>query len=506
MIIMLALIVPAALLTARAYYNVRSEALHRSEDRLNTQALTAVNSVYGHLRSTQALLAIAKTADWVSSGDIGKCKANARRIVAHGDGISNVSVFDADGNYLCGSHQPIWKGGFADRGWFKEVKNTGEFTVSELVLGRVTGLPSLVLADQVPAANGTPGRIISASIPASHLRRDLEALDRGPDTVISVVDSQGITVARVPDHGRWAGREVIEPALRQAFVDGVRNKTVVGADGWTYRVQAVDPQSNLQVVVAARSAAAVSSLNRMFLENIAIYGAIALIVGWLAWLASERIVVRGVDAELRAGLLNTIGTLGNAVDARDPYTAGHQARVAHLATAIGRRMGLSPDRLEGLHLGALIHDIGKLTVPTAILTKSSPLTDDEFALIKGHSKAGYAIVKDTQFRWPIAEMVYQHHERLDGSGYPRGLKGDQIILEARIIAVADVVEAITSPRPYRAALGINVALKEIQDRAGTAYDPKVAKAVVELFTQDAYELPSPQIKEFPSIAAAPAYT
>jgi putative two-component system response regulator len=172
-------------------------------------------------------------------------------------------------------------------------------------------------------------------------------------------------------------------------------------------------------------------------------------------------------------LEQTIGVLSRAIELRDPYTDGHQKRVAMLATAIAKEMGLSADTITGIRLGSLVHDVGKIQVPSEILSCPRTLTSHEMNFIRTHSDAGYEIVGSASFPWPVARMVFEHHERMDGSGYPRGLKGDAICTEARIIAVADVVEAMTSFRPYRAALGIDAAIEEIHRGRGTIYDPNV---------------------------------
>ena len=177
------------------------------------------------------------------------------------------------------------------------------------------------------------------------------------------------------------------------------------------------------------------------------------------------------------------------VEVRDPYTAGHQRRVADLSGAMAREMGLAPDRIDGIQLAGLIHDLGKISVPAEILSKPSRLTELEFRLIKIHPQAGYDILQDSAFPWPIARMVLEHHERMDGSGYPRNLKGEEIIMEARILAVADVVEAMSSHRPYRPALGVEAALEEIEKNRGTLYDNTVADACVKLFRDKGYHFP-----------------
>jgi len=195
--------------------------------------------------------------------------------------------------------------------------------------------------------------------------------------------------------------------------------------------------------------------------------------------------------KLQRGLEGIIGAIGATMESRDPYTAGHQRRVATLAAAIAKEMGLPEQRVEGVHFGALIHDLGKIQVPAEILSKPTKLTKLEFELIKTHPQAGYDIVKGIEFPWPVAQMVHQHHERLDGSGYPQGLKGDAIALEARILAVADVIEAMASHRPYRPGLGIDVALKEITDKRGTWFDPAAVDACLRLFREQGYSLERP---------------
>ncbi len=189
------------------------------------------------------------------------------------------------------------------------------------------------------------------------------------------------------------------------------------------------------------------------------------------------------EEELHEALEDAIQAVAATVEMRDPYTAGHQQRVGQLAVAIASEMGLTPERVHGLHLACIVHDVGKVGVPAEILSKPGRLNDIEFSLIKQHPKIGYEILKDVRFPWPIAQIVLQHHERLDGSGYPTGLKGEEILLETRILTVADVVEAIFAFRPYRAALGIDKALDEIREKRGRFYDPLVVDACVRVWTE-----------------------
>ena len=189
-------------------------------------------------------------------------------------------------------------------------------------------------------------------------------------------------------------------------------------------------------------------------------------------------------------LVETIQAISMTIEKRDPYTAGHQWRVSLMAVEIARELGMDEARIEGLRLGAMVHDTGKIYVPVDILTRPGALSDIEFALIKTHPQVGNDIIKHVHFPWPVADMILQHHERIDGSGYPRGLKGDEILLEARIIGVADVVEATASHRPYRAALGLDYALKEIRKGAGNIYDTEVAAACLRLFEEKGYSIPA----------------
>ncbi len=185
-------------------------------------------------------------------------------------------------------------------------------------------------------------------------------------------------------------------------------------------------------------------------------------------------------------LMQTVDSLAAALETRDPYTAGHQKKVASLATAIAKEMGFAADRVEGVHVAGTLHDIGKIFVPSEILSKPGKISELEYMLVQSHSRAGYEIIKNIEFPWPIAEIVLQHHERINGSGYPQGLTGEDILAEARILAVADVVEAIASHRPYRPALGIEVGLEEITKNKGILYDPEVVDACLILFKEKGY--------------------
>jgi putative nucleotidyltransferase with HDIG domain len=190
--------------------------------------------------------------------------------------------------------------------------------------------------------------------------------------------------------------------------------------------------------------------------------------------------IRRQAEQLRRTVEGAVMAMSHVVETRDPYTAGHERRVAELATAIAKEMGMAGEELAALRLGGLIHDIGKIAVPAEILAKPGRLSEVEFNLIKQHPESGFAILGAIDFGQPVAEIVLQHHERLDGSGYPRALRGEDIMPQARILAVADVVEAISSHRPYRAARGMDAALAEVREHAGEKYDAAAVAACVRL--------------------------
>lgn len=194
-------------------------------------------------------------------------------------------------------------------------------------------------------------------------------------------------------------------------------------------------------------------------------------------------------AKLRRAVQSTIEVVSTIGELRDPYTHGHEHRVGEIATAIATEMGLSADQVEGVRVAGYLHDVGKVAVPSELLSKPGCLSKIELDLVKEHARQSYEILRRTEFPWPVAEAAWQHHERLDGSGYPRGLKGDEIILEARILAVADTIEAMVSHRPYRPALGLEAAVAEIEGKRGTLYDPVVVDAWLQLLRVKGYRLP-----------------
>ncbi|MDP2914336.1 MAG: PAS domain S-box protein [Candidatus Aminicenantes bacterium] len=208
------------------------------------------------------------------------------------------------------------------------------------------------------------------------------------------------------------------------------------------------------------------------------------------WDISDRkrteVEVQETMQKQRKTLNGTINAIALTVEARDPFTSGHQRRVADLARTIATEMGLPKDQIEGVRSAGLIHDLGKIGVPADLLSKPSKLSKTEFELIKMHPQIAFDILKDIEFPWPIASIIYQHHERMNGSGYPQGLSDGSILLEARILAVADVVEAMSSHRPYRPSLGLKNTLDEISINKGILYDPAVVDTCLKLFKEKKY--------------------
>ncbi|MDF9409106.1 MAG: Cyclic di-GMP phosphodiesterase response regulator RpfG [Pelotomaculum sp. PtaB.Bin013] len=192
--------------------------------------------------------------------------------------------------------------------------------------------------------------------------------------------------------------------------------------------------------------------------------------------------------KLKRTMEGTVKAIALMIEMRDPYTAGHERRVAKLATAIANEMGLSKEQIDEIRMAGFLHDIGKIVVPAEILCKPGCLNENEFGIIKTHPRLGYEIIKDIEFPCTVAKAILQHHERLDGTGYPGGLMGEDIILEAKIISVADVVEAISSHRPYRPAMGFKNAISEIIEKKNVLYDPHVVDACVRLINEKNFQL------------------
>jgi PAS domain S-box-containing protein/putative nucleotidyltransferase with HDIG domain len=234
------------------------------------------------------------------------------------------------------------------------------------------------------------------------------------------------------------------------------------------------------------TAIAVEYISTPIYENEMLVGAVVVFNDITKRKESEQ-KIKSMYNVMRTMLYDTVYSLSMLAELRDPYTAGHQHRVSQLSVAIAEEIGLSKDTIESIHIAAAMHDIGKTNIPAEILTKPGKLTSLEYQFIMTHPQTGFDVLEKIQFPWQIAKIILQHHERLDGSGYPQGLKGEEIMLEAMIIAVADTVDAMATHRPYRAALGIEIALNEIEHLKGTLYDETVVETCIRVFKEKKFK-------------------
>jgi len=270
---------------------------------------------------------------------------------------------------------------------------------------------------------------------------------------------------------------------RKSFEEFGKNSEPVLAETGIYRAATLMKRKNGNII-ATENVVSVMSKRLGFMS-----GVVSVVRDVTESNRAKENLKRALE-QVRNALGVTIQVMVSTIEARDPYTAGHQQRVAHLARAVAGEMALSQERIDGIYMMGIVHDIGKISIPAEILAKPGRLTDVEYALVKEHPRIGYDILKDVESPWPLAEVVRQHHERMDGSGYPRNLKGEEILLEARIMAVADVIESMASHRPYRPSLGIDAALDEIASGSGVLYDSDVVEAVLRLFREKGYVLPT----------------
>jgi PAS domain S-box-containing protein/putative nucleotidyltransferase with HDIG domain len=340
-----------------------------------------------------------------------------------------------------------------------------EYVVAEGAVLDVASLPSIPLEK---VSHGTQSKVIRTGRPlyVPDLRKAMERT-----TIEYSIFEDGRVVEGPPSPGeRGVSRSALYVPMK------VGGETIGVMQAQSYRLDAYS-QEDTDLLSALANVAAVAIQNARLYEE------------------AQKELAERVRAEeelhhsferLRRTLEETVIALTSAVEIRDPYTAGHQRRVTRLACAIAEEIDLPEEQIEGLRVAGLIHDIGKINVPAEILSKPGRLTDLEFGLIKMHPQIGHDILKTIEFPWPVAQIVLQHHERMDGSGYPADLSDDDILLEARILSVADVVEAMASHRPYRSALGLDKALEEISGNRGRLYDPQVVDACLQLFTDKAF--------------------
>ena len=284
------------------------------------------------------------------------------------------------------------------------------------------------------------------------------------------------------DGAALVGRLVLDlvvPGDRERFADNLRGRLAGEARSARYHFDAVR-RDGVHVTLGTHGTAGSYGGRRVV---------IATVQDVTELLRAEE-DIRGYVHKLEHAMRGTLAVISKMVELRDPYTRGHERRVAEIGAALGAALGFAAERVEGLRVAGSVHDVGKIAVPAEILSKPSRLTPAEYALVKEHAQLGFEVLKDVEFPWPVAEVARQHHERMDGSGYPRGLKGEAILLEARILAVADVVEAMSSHRPYRPGLGLEAALAEIEQGRGRTYDAEVAHVCLHLYREKGLTLPA----------------
>ena len=448
--------------------------------------------------------------------------------------LANISLARANGDVICNATPTARRINIADRDHFKAAIQTRQFYADGYIISRSTGRPSIGFGYPVLDEGGIPRAVVAISLSLAWLKQELPKAQLPEGALVTVVDGQGLVLARPPDPEGWVGKSAAELSLFKSLLAKGGNGTAegIGLDGlrrifgFVPLYRTTSGQAYLSVGIP--KSVIVGPAERIFVVNLLVELVLLVLTFLAVWLGGEAVFVRPVAAltaaakELgkgnlaaRAGLKasgyelgqlaqsfdrmanayqhheeilrksmeESIQAIFGAEEMRDPYTARHQARVGTLAAAIASELGLAKDEVHGIQLAASIHDVGKMHVPADLLSKRGKLTDTEYPLYMAHAQAGYDILKGIAFPWPIAAMVWQHHERLDGSGYPQGLKGEQILLGSRIIAVANVVEDMVSAKPYRPGLGIEAALKEIERERGTYFDPAVVDACLKLFRE-----------------------
>lgn len=387
------------------------------------------------------------------------------------------------------------------------LRRDGQVTNLEVVFRMKSGeLRDGLMSAAIIDLDGTP-HILSITRDVTELKRSQEALRKSEQKYRWVVDNMADVIT------------VLDMDLRITYVSPsiLRLRGLTAEEAMAQTLDQIMTPESMQVIVGVfedemkleASGTADPFRSRVLeLQEYRKDGTIVWIENTLSYIRDENLKPLGIISasrditerkEVDTRLQQTLETLRKAMDAiiqalasavemRDPYTAGHQRRVADLACAVAEEMGLSADRIEGIRVAAVIHDVGKIAVPAEILSKPKKLTEIEFSLIRVHSTVGYDILKDIDFPWPIARMVLEHHERLDGSGYPNGRRAEDILMESRILTVADVVEAMASHRPYRPSLGIDAALEELAAKKGIHYDDEVVAACQTLFRDRGYTL------------------
>jgi PAS domain S-box-containing protein len=357
--------------------------------------------------------------------------------------------------------------------------------------------PVLLRADAIKDESGKLIGLVGVHTDITERKRAEEALRASEEKyrdlvenindILYAIDVHGIITYISPAIETISGYAVSE-IIGRSFFDFVHEKDIpYMRDKFGQDIFGRAEPHEYHMVTKSGDVRWVRTSSRPFFKGDSVVGLRGILTDITERKQAEGEAKRGYE-QLQETLHSTVKALASTVEMKDQYTAGHQPRVTQLACAIAGEMGLSEDQIEGIRMAASIHDIGKIMVPAEILNKPGPLSEIQYEMIKMHPRAGYDILKGLKLPWPVAQIILQHHERLDGSGYPQGLSGEEIMVEARILTVANVVEAMNAHRPYRPAYDIKEALAEISKNRVTWYDPAVVDACLRLFTEKGFTL------------------
>ena len=478
---------------------------------VQNQARTLAISVSGILEKIDLGLfaTVSEVEQQLGSGSINGKMLNEHlvRQLAHIRDLEGMWVSDAAGVIRWGTELPSGKQvNIADRDYFQQLKDHAApaLVISKPVMGRVTKAWSILLSRRINHADGALAGIALGSLRVvDYFTNMFSTIDVGKNGLIALRNDKMELIVRYPATKNPLGQP-------EANIVSAKALEMIQANPYAGNYFAKSPQDNIERTFSYQKVAEyplyifiglsqedyLSAWRKEVALTLSLLVAFTLITAFYSWSstrrANERLFAEKIGRRsemLERAILGTVDAVSKMTEMRDAYTWGHERRVGEIAAAIALEMGLDQDVQQGLRVAGRVHDVGKISVPTEILTKPGKLTSLEHQIIKLHPERGYEILKDIDFPWPVAKIAHQHHERVDGTGYPNGLKGDEIVLEARILAVADVVEAMASHRPYRAGLGIGKAMSEIERGRGTAYDERAADACLRLFRDKGYILP-----------------
>jgi HD-GYP domain-containing protein (c-di-GMP phosphodiesterase class II) len=471
--------------------------------------------------------------------DVATCQPFLREQLASYPMYGNFNVILPDGTVRCDALGGAGTVTLGDREYFQRAMATRVFAAGDFTVGRTTGRPSIVFAQPVLDAAGQVEFVLSVGLDLDWMSRHLTEGEWPAGTILLQVDPAGTVIGSYPP-GRIGQSIRGVPGVEQALVEqrgvarapqGYGEPYLLGFETATVGNVATD----VHVIVGIPEAVALRTANAQLTRNLALLGLVTLLALLAAWVAGDRLVARPVQrlvrsvralqdgdltarvgapysggeigdlgrifdhmaGELQHAYLQTVEVLADAVETRDPYTGGHVGRVSDYALAVGRELGWSERDLVRLQMAAALHDVGKIGVPDAVLRKQGPLDDQELPVMRSHTHIGARLLDGVAFLAPALDCALSHQEFYNGKGYPRGLAGDAIGADARIVAIADTFDAMTTTRPYRKGLPVEVALAELQKCAGAQFDPTMVAAFLRAVEKGAIAPP-------PAPAAEPA--